>query len=264
MSDKDAGSGQGGNAPRTPEQTATTEGGNPPATGQDQPYLDTWKTKDAAEKGIADLKRQLNEARSEKDRASASNAKTEELLERLTEAATAKTEAKTPSADEIREQWRERLGGDDAPDAMIDLVLEAVEEAKATQGKEQQAAIEALTKLVTEKFGAIESGLADKDADYQANKAEVDRIEKDYGMSRDMAIRFVKNELSNVIEDPGRPDFPGGTGSPAGGGDGGLAPVSDDEIHDLEKSTEHIGKISQKEREYIEKMAAARAERRRS
>ncbi|MFA5240388.1 MAG: hypothetical protein WC476_11875 [Phycisphaerae bacterium] len=192
-------------------------------SGKDKsaPYLGTWKTKDDADKGLAEMNRTMSKYQSERDSAKAEVKKLNAtVLEKLTDAITQKGEAKHQSDDDIQAQIEkaaadiENGGGKAVIEWMSRYSLDAQTKAEANALAKLKPMIEALEKKLSLNSDRVSS----MNPEYRAYSKEISELEKLGVTDKDQALAIAKT--MKPIKQPARPPIPGsGSGDRAGGED---------------------------------------------
>lgn len=232
MADESSVAGQGEGAPGD-AQTGAGADGSPPQEGAGQanePYLSTFATREDAEKGFADIQRQLNETRSRADKAE------NVLLEKLADRAAAAEDTQPADTPAARAERRKALvedleerGWDGAIDFIENAVSQIQQELSQATGK-QAKALEAELKETKKKLARIE---ADTDPEYAPLRTEVAKLAKQYGLDaedpkqREALVKIAK-ERATTTHQPPRDQLPGPSGSDRVTDRGGAEPKMTD------------------------------------
>jgi len=171
---------------RTTDSATTTEANDADGDNAESTFVGTYKTKEAAEKGLREKDEFINKLKAEVE-ASRKASKTDEILALL-----AKNEGKTPEpARDPEKDWAPVLEKWDAGDAKTQLgIIEALLNERIGSRTSQ------LEKLVQDKVLELTRGLKDVDPTWQKVKDRASELAKELGMDvnnerdRDVLIKI--------------------------------------------------------------------------
>jgi hypothetical protein len=208
MSDEHTDLGQGEGAPQD-QQTDVAVAETPPAAGQEQPFLHTWKTRDEAEQGVKDLQRILAEERSRADKLQ------HEQLSKLTELVEKASAAPTshgPSQEEIDARLKtlsdeidEAINEGKAGGRIIDLITQYGNDIR----RETDQSYQSLRSQIEQRLIELDPDVA------SADKQKIAQLQEEFGIKdRKVAAQILKKMQAEIQaakgpQQPPRPQLPG-------------------------------------------------------
>ena len=163
-------------------------------------FVGSYKSKEEAEKGIAEKDNTISRLQSERDKALATSEKVQnELLSKLTNLASSDKEVRETTKEDLQEMIDkiDTEGGS----AVIDIVRDIMVESEL-----------AVTTKLQEKISALESKIEELNPEFVSYKEDIEKLSKEVpGLSKEQYIKIAK--MSNSKEkQPKRPDLPGSSG----------------------------------------------------
>ena len=195
--------------------------------GAEQPYLKTpasvYKTREEAEKGIAELQRSLAEA--QRERAELRRTLEQSAgLTKIAESIERSVQPKGKSAEDYEREIREKLRED--PDTAFDLIRQTADEVQRRADERVAAAKEELDKKFDTFKAQFDDYRIDQNPAYRDNKAEVEAAMTEFGVDREKALRIVQRIHEQT--DQAGPGLPGGMGGGHAGARNGRSVAYDD------------------------------------
>lgn len=162
-----------------------------------------YRTKEDAAKGIAEKDRYIEKLKAEL----AAKSSQDELLGKITDSIQRGVQPQKPAVDPdaLLKQYAERIDTEGGA-AVVDLLSNYLQ----IKEEQEEQKIGSMLKQRDEEIKRLREQLMDFDPRYQARKEQIDEVQKELGVDRDTAVRFVDKFIKKP-EQPDRPQIPGMT-----------------------------------------------------